>query len=165
MPTSNVQDPFEYLIEDHKKIALLLAQAVSGPPAARERQFSEIKDALSLHMELEETAIYPVLKGREGTRTQAIEAKEEHRLMKALLAELSAISPKDDEWGKKLRLLKAEVERHVSEEEGSFFPKAKKELSREDGEMVRREMARFLGAPAARVRGLNAADEDPREAP
>lgn len=163
MRTSKIKDPFGYLIEDHKNMALLIEAAVSAAPAERRARFSEIKDALTLHMELEETAVYPALKGREGTRTQAMESKEEHQLMKALLAGLSALPPEGDAWAEKLRMFKADLEHHVNEEEGSFFPKARKELSKEEEEMVRREMERFVAALPARAQGRNVLDEDPTE--
>ncbi len=68
----------------------------------------------------------------EETREIALEAYEEHRLVKQLLGELEA-EPKDsEEWTAKFTVLKENIEHHVEEEEGEMFKKARQALSEEE---------------------------------
>jgi hypothetical protein len=56
------------------------------------------------------------------------EAYEEHKQVKALLAAIAEISPDDESYSAKIKVLKEDVEHHVKEEEGEMFPDARKYL-------------------------------------
>ena len=60
-----------------------------------------------------------------------LEALEEHKLVKTLLGEIAALTPADDEFDAKMKVLRENVEHHVEEEETEMFPEAKKQLSDE----------------------------------
>jgi len=76
------------------------------------------------------------LRNRKATHDIALEAVEEHAIVKELLAELDEL-PKDDEsWGAKLKVLKENVEHHVEEEEGEMFKKARQVLSDDELESL-----------------------------
>ena len=98
----------------------------------REELFTQLKAELDLHASIEEEIFYPALEETEETRDIALEAYEEHRLVKQLLTELAA-EPKDtEEWTAKFTVLKENIEHHVEEEEGEMFKKARQALSKQE---------------------------------
>jgi hypothetical protein len=128
---------FKLLKTDHEKVAGILTsieetteRAVKG----REELFTRLKQELDLHAMIEEEIFYPALEEADETREVTLEAYEEHRLVKQLLAELEA-EPKDtEEWTAKFTVLKENIEHHVEEEEGEMFTNARKVLSEEEVE-------------------------------
>ena len=123
---------FTLLKNDHEKVAGLL-EKIDGTTErslkGREELFAQVKSELDVHTRIEETILYPVLEEYEETRDIALEAYEEHAIVKQLLEELES-SPKDDEqWTAKFTVLKENIEHHVEEEEGEMFKKARKVLS------------------------------------
>jgi hypothetical protein len=130
---------FNLLKTDHEKVAGILAsieetteRAVKG----REELFTRLKEELDLHAKIEEEIFYPALEDAEETREITLEAYEEHRLVKQLLAELES-EPKDtEEWTAKFTVLKENIEHHVEEEEGEMFKKARRVLSEEEAETL-----------------------------
>ena len=130
---------FTLLKTDHEKVAGILAsieetteRAVKG----RDELFTRLKAELDLHAKIEEEILYPALEEAEPTREVTLEAYEEHRLVKQLLAELEA-EPKDtEEWTAKFTVLKENIEHHVEEEEGEMFKNARQVLSEEEIETL-----------------------------
>jgi hemerythrin-like domain-containing protein len=130
---------FALLKADHEKVAGILEtidetteRAVKG----RDELFAQLKGELDLHAVIEEEIFYPALEETEEAREITLEAYEEHRLVKQLLAELEA-EPKDTEqWSAKFTVLKENIEHHVEEEEGELFKKARQALSEEEIEAL-----------------------------
>lgn len=130
---------FTLLKTDHEKVAGILAsieetteRAVKG----RDELFTRLKEELDLHAKIEEEIFYPALEDSDETRDVTLEAYEEHRLVKQLLAELET-EPKDtEEWTAKFTVLKENIEHHVEEEEGEMFKNARKVLSEEEIETL-----------------------------
>ena len=130
---------FALLKADHEKVAGILnsidettERAVKG----RNELFAQLKSELDLHAKIEEEILYPALEETEEAREITLEAYEEHRLVKQLLAELEA-APKDtEEWTAKFSVLKENIEHHVEEEEGEMFKKARQALSEEEIETL-----------------------------
>ena len=130
---------FTLLKTDHEKVAGILTsieetteRAVKG----REELFARLKEELDLHAKIEEEIFYPALEEAEETREVTLEAYEEHRLVKQLLAELEA-EPKDtEEWTAKFTVLKENIEHHVEEEEGEMFKQARQVLSEDEIEAL-----------------------------
>jgi iron-sulfur cluster repair protein YtfE (RIC family) len=130
---------FTLLKTDHERVAGILKtiegtteRAIKG----REELFTRLKGELDLHAKIEEEIFYPALEEDEDTREITLEAYEEHRLVKQLLAELEA-EPKDtEEWTAKFTVLKENIEHHVEEEEGEMFKKARQALSDEEIEAL-----------------------------
>ena len=130
---------FTLLKNDHKKVAGILQKLEDTSERAvktREELFTQLKKELDVHTEIEEKIFYPVLEKAEETRDIALEAFEEHRLVKQLLSELEAGAKDDEEWTAKFTVLKENVEHHVEEEEGEMFKKARKVLSGEEIEIL-----------------------------
>jgi hemerythrin-like domain-containing protein len=130
---------FNLLKTDHEKVAGILASIEETTERAikgRDELFARLKEELDLHAKIEEEIFYPALEESEETREVTLEAYEEHRLVKQLLAELEA-EPKDtEEWTAKFTVLKENIEHHVEEEEGEMFKKARKILSEEEIETL-----------------------------
>lgn len=123
---------FTLLKADHKKVAGLLEKIDSTTERGvktREDLFTQLKTELDVHARIEESILYPALEKIEVTHDITLEAFEEHRLVKQLLAELEKMDKGDEQWTAKFTVLKESVEHHVEEEEGDMFPKARKALT------------------------------------
>ncbi|HEV2827216.1 MAG TPA: hemerythrin domain-containing protein [Pyrinomonadaceae bacterium] len=128
---------FALLKADHKKVAGILEKLDSTTERGvktREELFAQLKSELDVHARIEETIFYPALEEAKETRDITLEAFEEHRLVKQLLAELEEMSKDQEEWTAKFTVLKENVEHHVEDEEGEMFPKARKVLSEQQAE-------------------------------
>jgi hypothetical protein len=130
---------FTLLKTDHKKVAGILEKIDATTERAvktREELFTQLKTELDIHAEIEETILYPELEKQEESRAIALEAGEEHRIVKELLAELERMSKDDEIWTAKFTVLKENIEHHVEEEEGEMFTKARKALTEEEIETL-----------------------------
>ncbi len=132
-------DAFELLKADHQKVADLFKQIESGSEQNKTQLFAQLKNELDVHAHIEEVIFYPALENKEESRDITLEAYEEHKVVKDLLAQLDGDSP-DEEWDAKLTVLKENVEHHVDEEEGELFSKARKVLSDDQIENLGNEM-------------------------
>ena len=92
--------------------------------------FSQIKAALEVHATIEEEIFYPAVKEArsEHVKDEVREGYEEHTQIKSLLAQISSITPADETYDMKIKVLKEDVEHHVKDEEGEMFPDARKFL-------------------------------------
>ena len=130
---------FTLLKADHEKVAGILetiAETTERAVKGRDELFAQLKAELDLHAMIEEEIFYPALEETEEAREITLEAYEEHRLVKQLLAELEA-EPKDtEEWTAKFTVLKENIEHHVEEEEGEMFKKAREALSEDEIEAL-----------------------------
>lgn len=130
---------FTLLKTDHKKVAGILEKIEATTERAvktREELFAELKTELDIHAEIEEAIFYPALEKHEESRDIALEATEEHRIVKELLADLERLSKDDEIWTAKFTVLKENIEHHVEEEEGEMFTKARKALSDDEIEVL-----------------------------
>ena len=130
---------FTLLKADHKKVAGILEKIDSTTERGvktREELFTQLKTELDAHARVEETIFYPELEKADETHDITLEAFEEHRLVKQLLAELETMDKGDEQWTARFSVLKENVEHHVEEEEGEMFPKARKVLSNEQAEIL-----------------------------
>jgi len=128
---------FTVLKADHKKVAGILEKIDSTTERGvktREDLFKQLKTELDLHAHIEETILYPALEQAEETRDITLEAYEEHRLVKQLLAELDTLGKDEEQWTAKFTVLKENIEHHVEEEEDEMFKKARKVLSEKEAE-------------------------------
>ncbi len=137
---------FALLKEDHKKVASLFAEIDSTTERTektREELFEELKSALEYHTKVEEEYLYPVLEETGITHELALEAEAEHGVVKALLEEVSSMSPTEDEWTAKITVMKENIEHHVEEEETEMFPKAEKVMSEEQLKILSEQIVKL----------------------
>lgn len=150
-----IMDAFEILKTDHKKVSDIFAEIESASGQAKTRLFTSLKSELDLHAHIEEKFLYPALENKAESRDLTLEAYEEHKIVKELLAELANYGAPDDEWDAKLKVLKENVEHHVDEEEGELFDKAEDVLSEEQIEKLGKDMeaekARKSGSASKRA--------------
>jgi hemerythrin superfamily protein len=136
---------FTLLKADHKKVSAIfekLEPTTERGVKTREELFATLKEELEVHSSIEEKFLYPALEKADETHDIALEAIEEHAVVKGLLAELEELAVDDETWGAKLKVLQENVEHHVEEEEGEMFKKAKQVLSEEEQEALGARMER-----------------------
>jgi iron-sulfur cluster repair protein YtfE (RIC family) len=126
-----VPDPITLLRKDHREAEELLKRLEeSSSPGPRRRQTVEKLDAaLTLHMQIEERLVYPVVAKTLG-QEPVTEADTEHALAREGLRKLHALVEKPG-FGAAVDMVKAGIKHHVKEEEGEMFPKLKKRLDRQ----------------------------------
>ena len=129
-------NPIELLKNDHDEAKELFKQYEKAGDNALSKKlalFEQIRDALTVHMDIEETIFYPAVKAvrDEKVKDEVREADEEHHVVKLLLAELGKMNLSDEQFDAKLTVLKENVEHHIEEEEDELLPDAKKKLSPE----------------------------------
>src|ERR1044071_2315189 len=105
-------DAFSLLKADHRKVEDLFSQLESARGQAKLRVFEQIRMELELHTHIEEKVFYPALEEPEETHDLALEAYEEHDVVKKLLKELGRARSAGDEWEAKAKVLKENVEHH-----------------------------------------------------
>ena len=132
-------DAFELLKKDHEKVSGIfekLETTTERGVKTREELFTQLKQELDIHAQIEEQIFYPALEEAKETHEITLEAFEEHAVVKQLLAELEQLSKDDETWGAKLKVLQENVEHHLEEEEGEMFSGARKVLSSEQIEAL-----------------------------
>jgi hemerythrin superfamily protein len=139
----------ELLKSDHREAEGLMDQIETADKGAASSKalFNELKAALTLHTQIEEQVFYPALRNHEETRDLIEESVREHDEVDQLLAEMTAMSLRDDEFMDKLIELRESVSHHVEEEESEMFAKAEKILGRDrlnqmGGEMMQMKQGR-----------------------
>jgi iron-sulfur cluster repair protein YtfE (RIC family) len=128
---------FELLKEDHKKVSQIfekLEHTTEQAVKTRDELFGKLKNELEIHTRIEETIFYPVLKEAAETRAIALEAYEEHKVVKELLEEMTSTPVSSEQWTAKFTVLKESVEHHVEEEESDMFKGAREVLTKEQAE-------------------------------
>jgi hemerythrin-like domain-containing protein len=148
-------DAFQLLKEDHRKVEQLFSELESATGKAKLDVFKQIKTELELHTHIEEKIFYPALEEPEETHDLALEAYEEHAVVKTLLKELGRARTANDEWEAQAKVLQENVEHHVEEEENELFKKADSALSEEELEDLTERMiaekSRKAGRPAVKA--------------
>jgi iron-sulfur cluster repair protein YtfE (RIC family) len=86
--------------------------------------FRTLADRLAVHAAIEEQLFYPALQRNVPAedRPPIFEAREEHRIVKRLLAELAELGPEDEQFDAKMTVLGEMVNHHAKEEERELFP-------------------------------------------
>jgi hemerythrin superfamily protein len=149
-------DVFKLLKEDHQKVKSIFHELEDTTERAlktREHLFTNLKMELTLHAEAEEKFFYPKLVDPKPSHELALEAIEEHKVVKTLLAELDTDAKNTEEWAAKLKVLQENVEHHVEEEEGQLFPKAKKIISEAEAISIAAEIEAFKEEASAMEEG------------
>jgi hemerythrin superfamily protein len=131
----------ELLKKDHETVSGLFKTFESAKESEAQDQMeqaaAQICEELTAHATVEEELFYPAVAARAGGEDEKAEdsvkeANEEHALVKTLVSELEGMSPEDEQFEAKVKVLKDLVEHHVEEEEGTLMPRAKKLLSSEE---------------------------------
>lgn len=133
-------NPVLMLQADHRRVELLFAGiAAAAEPQDRVPLLQELVNALRVHMQLEETHVYPLL-GAEVDERMAAEAEVEHELARDALAQLEELAPDEPGFEGALTMIVAGIEHHVAEEETEAFPALVAELGPERLAELAREL-------------------------
>ncbi len=145
----------ELLTADHDKVADLFEEFKANEDGDNTALFQKIKAELDTHAHIEETIFYPKLKeeGDDELKKIVLEGLEEHRQMKRLLTDISALAGDSDKFNAKLKVLVEDTEHHVEEEEGEMFPLVEEQFDNtvleELGSEMEAEKADFKKSSAA----------------
>jgi iron-sulfur cluster repair protein YtfE (RIC family) len=119
-------DLLDELIQQHRQVeAMLETLAQSEPGSERQSTVSELVTSLSQHMQVEEDAVYPIVKETLGAEDET-EAENEHQLARDGLAKLQELVDEPG-FGAAVEMVKAGISHHVSDEEDKVFPRLRQE--------------------------------------
>lgn len=130
-------DPFTLLEADHRQVEdLLSALEDSDKGPEREQLVAQVTNALQLHMQFEESSIYPL--AVELLDAESVEEAEiEHQLARDGLVKLSELVSAPG-FGAAVAMVQAGIEHHVEEEEGEMFPELRSQVDDDrQSELVR----------------------------
>jgi len=123
------QDAIALLKADHRQVEEWFEQFEKARDGQRKQKLAtQICNALKVHTAIEEEIFYPAF--LDATEEEDIhhEAIVEHNGAKKLIAEIEEMSPDDDYYDAKVKVLSEMIKHHVKEEEqpGGMFAEAKK---------------------------------------
>ena len=135
-------DIYTKLKDDHQVVSSVLqqlSQTTATDTGKRKALVAELNRSLTRHSEAEDATFYSVLLQHEPTRGLIRDGQQEHQRIDSLLHELDRMDADDPQWNAKLQVLKSVVERHVHEEEGPVFARARTILPAEQAEDLGRQ--------------------------
>jgi hemerythrin superfamily protein len=127
---------YELLAREHEEIGELLHELVSARGKIAAELLTRVRLKLVPHSRAEAAVFYPRLLDDDRTAEKVRVSLAEHRQVDALLGELLAMSPRDDHWAARARVLADMVGRHVDEEEGELFPLARRVLDPQEAQRL-----------------------------
>src|SRR5690242_9801135 len=119
-------DVLKFLSDEHDEVKGVFKKLEKASGKEAQRLWDQLREMLTLHEEMEETFFYPRLKEKSATEDLILESYEEHHVMDVLIGEISQLSPSDEQWEPKIKVLQVNTEHHIEEEEGELFPKVRK---------------------------------------
>jgi hemerythrin superfamily protein len=153
-------DALELLTADHNRVRGLFTRfkAAEDSDDAQAAQLAEtIFEELDVHTNIEEQIFYPtVTKISEEIHELVTEGIEEHHVVDTLMGEVKGLSPSDEEWAAKMKVLIENVEHHAEEEEQELFPMIRKAIDDD----ARTELGRQLEARKTALGAPTAADKE-----
>jgi len=134
-------DALDLLEADHIRVEFLFFQwRMTNDRARREELFSMIKKELLAHTSLVETYFYPACEKISETKRLIMDSKEEHKLIKQLLREISSLSQGNERVVAKMRVLTEEVQNHVRIEENVLFPRIRTFMKKNQLDRLSRDL-------------------------
>ena len=150
-------DALSLLTADHNRVRGLFARFQAAEEEKDTGTMMELAAKiiveLEVHTTIEEEIFYPEIKGaNEEIKDVVDEGVEEHHVAKTLIEEIKGLTPEDDAFAAKMKVLIESVEHHAEEEEQEMFPEVRKALDtakREDMGVRLEARKAQLGAPTA----------------
>ena len=154
-------DALSLLTADHNRVRGMFARFQSAEEAKETAQMAElgatIIEELEVHATIEEEIFYPTISGAsDEIREVVVEGIEEHNVVKQLAEEVKLLSPDDETWAAKMKVMIENVEHHAEEEESELFPQVRKAM--DDATLT--ELAERLEARKAQLGAPTAADKE-----
>jgi hemerythrin-like domain-containing protein len=121
-------DPRQILKRQHREVRELFKRIEKANGRQARPLLEELTEKLQLHMRLEEEMFYPAIQelGSSKAEEMAMEAFEEHGVVKLVLEQLPGVDPEDERFHAKMTVLEELIEHHVEEEEKEMFKQAEK---------------------------------------
>ena len=124
-------DAIKLLVADHKEVKALFKdynkKAEKGASAeVRQALAQKICLMLKVHTQIEEEIFYPAARVTIDDDPLLDEATVEHASAKDLIKQIERMSPDQDLYDAKVKVLGEYIEHHVKEEEEELFPEVKK---------------------------------------
>jgi hemerythrin superfamily protein len=124
------------LTADHKTVEALFKEfeGLGERASARKKQIvGKIIKELSIHSAIEEMVFYPAVRAAvEDAEDEILESLEEHHIVKWTLSELEKMSPDDERFDAKVKVLMESVRHHVKEEQTELFPRVREVMERSE---------------------------------
>ena len=133
--SKNENDPIELLKTDHRRFENLLKEGEATTERAKKGRreiLGTLTSELNVHEALEEKILYPALKPHAEAHDLVLESFQEHHVADMIVKELHEVDKDDEQWGAKFKVLKENVEHHISEEENKLFPAARGVLKKDE---------------------------------
>lgn len=129
--TQKTSDAITLLTEDHKKVKKLFKEfeTLKKDKSQKSKKSSLVKEIcmeLTVHAQVEEEVFYPAVRRAIKDSDLMDEAEVEHAGAKVLIAQLETMSPDEDLYDAKVKVLSEYIDHHVKEEEKEMFPEVKK---------------------------------------
>lgn len=129
-PTALAPDWVEGLTREHKAVLALfdkLEATDRSQTGKRKALVAKIKLALTKHAVEEENVVYPALR-EAGEESAADSLGDDHDAVKHYLYRLTMMEADSPEFMKTVRAFRADIEKHMREEERDLFPRLKAKL-------------------------------------
>jgi hypothetical protein len=123
------KDAIALLKADHKQVTGWFGQFGKARDSGRKAKLAgQICEALRVHTTIEEEIFYPAFLAATRDEDKHHEAEVEHAGAKKLIAEIEAMTPDEDYFDAKVKVLSEMIKHHVKEEEkpGGMFSEARK---------------------------------------
>lgn len=132
---------FDQLKQEHTEVKQLFKKAENCDPGERMELLDQIEKELVPHARAEEKTLYALMREiaeqeeEENLLDLTNEAYEEHRVVDELIKDLKACDAEDEKWPAKLKVIRENIEHHISEEENQLFDHARRLFN--EGQLVR----------------------------
>jgi hemerythrin superfamily protein len=139
-----MDDIYEYLKLDHKKVAKLFELYETAPTPKNKLEIVDLlNQELTVHAISEEETFYKILEQHRQSQKEALHGEKEHQEIKDKLAEIMGMQNANSALDEKVKELKKLVDHHVSDEEGKIFKEAKKIIPQDEA-LILKEKMHFL---------------------
>ncbi|NNF64810.1 MAG: hemerythrin domain-containing protein [Acidimicrobiia bacterium] len=131
-------DALAVLKSDHDKARKLFMEFRAAAEAKDNEKIADVTakifEELETHTAIEERVFYPEVKKAGGAELEDLtaESNEEHHVVDVLMAEVKELTPSNDQYVAKMKVLIENVEHHAGEEEKEMFPQVRNLLSQEE---------------------------------
>jgi hemerythrin-like domain-containing protein len=133
-------DPITFLIEQHEQMRKLFnafEQAGEGDTKKRGPIVGQLIEALTVHTYIENEGMYPATRELlPQLEADILESYEEHHVADVLCFELVSMTPDDERFDAKAKVLIENVTLHIEEEEQEWFPKVREGLSEDQLQQI-----------------------------
>ena len=124
-------DALSLLTADHNRVRGLFARFQAAEEekdtALMTELAAKILVELEVHTRIEEEIFYPAVQQADEELKEIVdEGLQEHHVADTLMEEVKTLSPGDDAWAAKMKVLIESVEHHAEEEEKEMFPQTRK---------------------------------------